>query len=130
MRAPGPAPYNPRQIPGASLAQAAFRRLRWLLPAVIALVCARDASPPVAEPLTRLRDVRTFARLEDREARDVDVQGVVTCFDSERGMLYLSDVTGPAAIAIGDEVEPVLAGGLVSLRGSLTPGSSTPRLLG
>jgi len=129
MRAPGPAPYNPAQIPVASRAQAAFRRLRWLLPAVIALLCARDATPPVAEPLTRLRDVRTFAGLEDREARDVDVQGVVTCFDSERGMLYLSDATGPAAIAIGDEVEPVLAGGLVSLRGSLDPASSTPRLL-
>lgn len=128
MRGPRAAPYNPGQIPVASRAQAAFRRLRWLLPAVIALLCARDASPPAAEPLTRLRDVRTFARLEDREARDVDVQGVVTCFDSERGMLYLSDATGPAVIAIGDEVEPGLAGGLVSLRGSLDPGSSTPRL--
>jgi signal transduction histidine kinase len=128
MRGPGRAPYNPGQIPVASRAQAAFPRLRWLLPAVIALLCARDAREPVAEPLTRLRDVRTFARLEDREVRDVDVQGVVTCFDSERGILYLSDATGPAAIAIGDEVEPVLAGGLVSVRGSLDPGSSTPRL--
>jgi signal transduction histidine kinase len=66
--------------------------------------------------------------VEDREAREVNVEGVVTYFDAQRGMLYLHDAAGPAAFAVGDVGAPVRAGGVVSLRGSLDPLSSTPQL--
>jgi len=106
----------------------AVRRLRWLLPAVLALLCARDARTPPAEPLRSLREIRAFAQLEDREAREVDVEGVVTFFDAARGMLYLNDATGPAALVVGDAGASMQAGVVVSLRGALDPGSSTARL--
>ena len=111
-----------------SRAQARLRRLRWLLPAALALFCARDAPTPPAPPLTTLRNVTAFARIADRDEREVEVEGVVTYFDAERGVLYLYDATGPAAFAIGDAASPVRAGGMVSLRGSLDPGSSPLRL--
>jgi signal transduction histidine kinase len=103
------------------------RRLRWLLPASLVLFSTHDARTPPAEPLTRVADFRSFARQEEREGREVDVQGVVTHFDAARGMLYLHDATGAAAVAVGDPGAAVRAGGIVSLRGSLDPGSSTPR---
>jgi signal transduction histidine kinase len=111
-----------------SRAQAAFRRLRWFLPAALVMFSARDARTPPAGPLTSVREVRSFSLLADREAREVDVQGVVTYFDAERGMLYLHDASGPGAFEVGDQGALVRAGGLVSLRGSLDPASSMPRL--
>src|SRR5688500_18118118 len=64
----------------------AHRRLRWLLPDARALCSAQEARTPRAEPLTRVSEVRSFARQKDREAREVDVQGVVTHIDASRGM--------------------------------------------
>jgi signal transduction histidine kinase len=107
---------------------AAFRRLRWLLPAALALCSAGDALTPPAEPLARLRDVQSFMLLAVRAAREVDLEGVVTHFDAERGELYLHDASGPGAFAVGDLGAPVWAGGLVSLRGVLDPASRTPTL--
>ena len=112
-----------------SRARSGFRRLRWLLPVVLLLFSAQDSRPPRAEPLMRLRDVRSFIRLQDRGARDVDLRGVVTYFDAERGTVYLQDASGSEAFAVGDLGTRVRAGGLVNLRGSLDAGSSTPRLL-
>jgi signal transduction histidine kinase len=100
-------------------------RLGCLLAAVLAVSCQRDGRP-APSPLTAIRELGD-ARGPYGQERAVDVRGVVTFADAERGMLYLQDATGAVAIAVGDVGAPVVAGESVRLSG-LLPAGSRPQL--
>jgi len=96
--------------------------------AALALSCLGDGRPPAAPPLTTLAELGALASGSAGERRPVDVRGVVTYFDAERGVLYLQDVTGAAAVEVGDVGAPVTAGESVRLEGTRDPGALALRL--
>jgi signal transduction histidine kinase len=93
--------------------------------AALALSCRKDDAPGRTVP-TAVRDTRGAAATA--LGHDIELRGVVTCFDATAGVLYLQDDTGAQAFLVGNLGAPLVAGQEAVLVGRLETGGALARL--
>ena len=101
-------------------------RLDWLLLAAATVSCSAASHAPSHPTVTTLGELRRLSAAGDR--CEIDLRGVVTYSDPERGVLYLQDETGAALLEVGDLGASVEAGASVALSGIYDAGSRSPRV--